>query len=114
MMQPQINKCWKSPEYEKGKNQNHYFTQKRKKKKKLMKNLVKVTSVSERLLNSCPTSSEETLLCGKIKQAPKKGSEIQVRSKKNLSAMAFNPGSEFTKKLLNSIPGVFNTKILSV
>lgn len=87
---------------------------KEKKKKKLMKNLVKVTSVSERLLNSCPTSSEETLLCGKIKQAPKKGSEIQVRSKKNLSAMAFNPGSEFTKKLLNSIPGVFNTKILSV
>ena len=87
---------------------------KEKKKKKLMKNLVKVTSVSERLLNSCPTSSEETLLCGKIKQAPKKGSEIQVRSKKNLSAMDFNPGSEFTKKLLNSIPGVFNTKILSV
>ena len=87
---------------------------KQKKKKKLMKNLVKVTSGSERLLNSCPTSSEEPLLCGKIKQAPKKGSEIQVRSKKNLSAMAFNPGSEFTKKLLNSIPGVFNTKILSV
>ena len=112
MMQPQINKCWKSPESEKDKNQNHYFTQK--KKKKLTKNLVKVTLGLERLLNSCPTSSEETLLCGKIKQAPKKGSEIQVRSKKNLSAMAFNPGSELTKKLLNSIPGVFNTKILSV
>lgn len=32
IMQPQINKCWKSPESEKGKNQNHYFTWERKKK----------------------------------------------------------------------------------
>lgn len=70
VMQPQINK---SPESEKGKNQNHYFTWKGKKKKK---NLVKVTSGSERLLNCCPTSSEETLLCEKIKKGPKKGSEI--------------------------------------
>lgn len=72
VMQPQINK---SPESEKGKNQNHYFTWKGKKKKN-RKNLVKVTSGSERLLNCCPTSSEETLLCEKIKKGPKKGSEI--------------------------------------
>ena len=26
VMQPQINKCWKSPEFEKGKKQNYYFT----------------------------------------------------------------------------------------
>ena len=114
MMQPQINKCWKSPEYEKGKNQNHYFTQKRKKKKKADEKLSKSHFSFRKVTQLLSTSSEETLLCGKIKQAPKKGSEIQVRSKKNLSAMAFNPGSEFTKKLLNSIPGVFNTKILSV
>lgn len=64
MTQPQINKFWKSPESEKDKTKIIILLRK---KKKLTKNLVKVTSGSERLLNSCPTSSEETLLCGKIK-----------------------------------------------
>ena len=65
MMQPQINKFWKSPESEKDKTKIIILL--RKKKKKLTKNLVKVTSGSERLLNCCPPSIEETLLCGKIK-----------------------------------------------
>ena len=69
---------------------------------------MKVTLRSEgSLLIYSPISGEETLLCEKIKWAPKKRSEIQVRSEKNLSIRAFNPCSEFP------IPGVFNTKILS-